>query len=106
MPARLLPNNIQHIGPELAIAWNDVGHGARYTLDVKSAGGDWVPCADANQLANDTSFVLTGSCPKVAGTVSLPALQQLRVCTTDAVPVCGQASYDGHAPRVAIAVGP
>jgi hypothetical protein len=90
----------------VTIAWNDVGQGARYTLDVRSAGGDWVRCADANQLANDTGFVLTGRCPSTGGTVSLPALQQLRVCTTDAVPVCGQASYDGRAPRVAIAVGP
>ena len=86
------------------VRWNDVAHGARYTLDVQTASPTWIHCADTNQLANDTSFVLTGSCPSSGMNVSVSSIRQIRVCTAGATPVCSQTSYDGKQPQITLAL--
>jgi hypothetical protein len=88
----------------IAVSWNEVAPGARYALDVRPAGGDWVRCVDSSLLANGTSHVFTGSCPAASTTISPSSIQQLRVCTTSGTSVCGQVDYDGKQPQVAIAL--
>ena len=60
MAARLFPNNIQHIGPELAIAWSD-GTETFLNLEVLRRA---CPCA------------VCGGEPDVLGNIERPDVQQ------------------------------
>jgi hypothetical protein len=82
----------------VALSWTDVGGGARYRIDVKKLNGpDWLKCVDAESLNTSTSYIHTGFCPAVGGTLKLPATSGIRVCSTLRKQTqCAEVAYSGE----------
>lgn len=96
----------------LALHWNDIGNGAKYAVDVRTLGGNWIRCADENALGSEPAYLHTGRCWSAGGmTVPISNIKRIRVCAID--PQSGQdtvcstpRSYNGHSPRVALRINP
>lgn len=90
----------------LTLRWNNVGT-TKYSVDVKVLGADWIRCADEALLANESSYLHTGSCWSAGLEVPVNKIKQLRVCAIDSKTGRGQrcsnpVSYDGQTPEVAL----
>jgi hypothetical protein len=88
----------------LAIRWNDVGEGARYTIELQLGSNAFKKCVDDSLLANDTSYVHTGVCPSTGSAMKIPTIAGIRVCAVwtlkERKSVCSDVAYDGHRPQV------
>jgi hypothetical protein len=90
----------------LVVAWNDVGPGFTYSLDLRDSNGELVTCATDEVIANSLSYLHTGLCPKSGTIVKVPNIQQVRVCSLykhdPASATCVEANYNGTSPRIEV----
>jgi len=89
------------------VGWNAYRGAVRYAFWVQRIGGSFVECAGASFVGTERGFLYTGRCPGKVPPIAPSGLARLRACAVnkDGVSLaCGEAAYDGVAPRVTISI--